>query len=77
LFRPVEPRRDRDAGDREVGRRGAVDSPQVAQMSGAGGDEALAFGLDSRAATTGQAILLGTKGRRGRRSLRSLFVLSF
>jgi hypothetical protein len=44
-----------------------MDTPQVAQMSGAGGHEALAFGLDSRAAATGQAILLEKKGRDGRR----------
>jgi hypothetical protein len=54
-----------------------MDAPQIAQMGGAGGDEALMVGLGSRTAATGQAILLGTKERRGRWSLRSLFVLIF
>jgi hypothetical protein len=54
-----------------------MDAPQVAQMGGAGGDEELTVGLGSRAAATGQAILLEQKGRRGRRLLCSLFVLIF
>ena len=54
----MEPRGNRDAGDGEVSRRGAMDAPQIAQMGGAGGDEALVVGLGSRAAATGQAILL-------------------
>ena len=53
----MEPRGNRDAGDGEVSRRGAMDAPQIAQMGGAGGDEALVVGLGLRAAT-GQAILL-------------------
>jgi hypothetical protein len=54
-----------------------MDAPQVAQMGCAGGDAALMVGLGSRAAATGQAILLEKKGRRGRRPRCSLFVLIF
>jgi len=50
---------------------------EVAQMGGAGGDKELMGGLGSRAAATGQAILLEKKGRRGRRPRCSLFVLIF
>jgi hypothetical protein len=54
-----------------------MNAPEVAQMGGAGGDEELMIGLGSRAAATGQAILLGSRGRRGRRLLCSPFVLIF
>jgi hypothetical protein len=54
-----------------------MDAAQIAQMGGAGGDKELMVGLGSRAAATGQAILLERKGRRDRRPLRSLFVLIF
>jgi hypothetical protein len=53
-----------------------VDAPQIAQMGGAGGDGELTVSFGSRAAATGQAILL-RKGRRGRRLRCSLFVLIF
>jgi hypothetical protein len=59
LLNAAEPRRDRDALDGDVGRRRAMDAPEIAQMGGAGGDCALTRGLGSRAATTtGQAFLL-------------------
>jgi hypothetical protein len=53
-----------------------MNAPEIAQMGGASGDEELVVGLGSRAAATGQAILL-KKGRRGRRSRGSLSVLIF
>jgi len=54
-----------------------MDALEVAQMGGAGGDAALVVGLGSRATATGQAILLDTKERRGRRpTVRSLFSFS-
>jgi hypothetical protein len=53
-----------------------MDAPQIAQMGGAGGDEELTVGLDSRATATGQAFLL-RKGRRDRRPRCSLFVFIF
>jgi hypothetical protein len=53
-----------------------MNTPQIAQMGGAGGDEELTVGLGARATATGQAILL-KKGRRGRRSRSSLSVLIF
>ena len=54
-----------------------MDAPQIAQMGGAGGDEALTVGLGSRAAATGQAILLDRKGvAAGGRYVRSLFSFS-
>jgi hypothetical protein len=71
----MQPRRNGDAGDRQVGRRSAMDAAQIAQMSGAGGDKELAVRFGSRATATGQEILLQGKGRRGRRSLCSSFVL--
>jgi len=54
-----------------------MDAPQIAQMGGAGGDEELMVGLGSRAAATGQAILLERKGRRSRRLFGSPFVRIF
>jgi hypothetical protein len=59
----MQPRRDRDAGDGEVGRGNAMDAPQIAQMGGAGGDAELTVGLGSRAAA-GQAILLEIRATR-------------
>ncbi len=51
-------------------------APEIAQMGGASGDGELMGGLGSRAAATGQAILLEKKGvAAGGRS--SLFVLIF
>ena len=73
----MQSRRDGDAGDGEIGRGRAMDAAQIAQMSGTGGDEALAVRFGSRATATGQAILLEQKERRGRRLLCSLFVLIF
>jgi hypothetical protein len=48
-----------------------MDAPQIAQMRGAGGDEQLTVGLGSRAAATGQAILL----KRASRPAVALFAL--
>jgi len=50
-----------------------MDTAQIAQMGGAGGDEQLMVGLGSRAAATGQTILL--RVQRARRSATGLFVL--
>jgi len=41
-----------------------MNTPQIAQMGGAGGDEELMVGLGSRAAATGQAILLKKRASR-------------
>jgi len=70
----MQPRRNGDAGDRQVGRRSAMDAAQIAQMGGASGDKKLAIRFDSRATATGQEILLQEKGRRGRGSPCSSFV---
>jgi hypothetical protein len=52
-----------------------MDAAQITQMRGAGGDEALVVRFGSRATATGQEVLLQEKGRRGRWSPCSSFVL--